>query len=201
MDLQNTIPIIEKIFVDAVDAKKYSFGGAGRLSGVGNKVATGSLRASIEAKQNGNTIEVEMVDYADDVQYGRKAGAKGVPLSAIMRWVKVKGIDASMDKPARGFDGTRRQVSLAFAINSKRKKEGKKALPIDVLLKWIKDKNIKGTIDPAKQMAFGIQKNIKKFGIKPANIINLPAEQVLDSAQFEEALSEDAVNEILKSLE
>lgn len=69
------------------------------------------------------------------------------------------------------------------------------------MLKWIKDKNIKGTIDPAKQMAFGIQKNIKKFGIKPANIIDLPAEQVLDSAQFEEALSEDAVNEILKSLE
>ena len=201
MDLQNTIPIIEKIFVDAVDAKKYSFGGAGRLSGVGNKVATGSLRASIQAKQNGNTIEVEMVDYADDVQYGRKPGAKGVPLSAIMRWVKVKGVDASMDKQAPGFDGTRRQVSLAFAINAKRKKDGKKALPIDVLLKWIKDKNIKGTFDPAKQMAFGIQKNIKKFGIKPANIIDLPAEQVLDSAQFEEALSEDAVNEILKSLE
>ena len=197
MDYSKVLPIIEKVYIDALSVQKYSYGVSG---GVGNKIATGRLRDSIQAVQSGDNIQIEMEDYAKYVASGRKPGSY-VPLSALTRWAQVKGLKFNLDEPAKGFNGTKRQVSLAFAINNKRKKEGKHFIPIDILLDWIKKEGIKGTFDNSKAAAFAISNSIRRFGIRPANIIDLPAEQVLENQEFVGNMEQSAVDEILKNLD
>lgn len=197
MDYSKVLPIIDKVFIDAISVKQYPFGVSG---GVGNKIASGRLLNSVQAVQSGDNIQVEMEDYAKYVASGRKPGSY-VPLSALMRWTKDKQINFDLDSPAKGFRGTKRQVSLAFAINNKRKRDGKHFIPIDILVDWIKKEGIKGTFDNSKAAAFAISNSIRRFGIRPANIIDLPAEQVLENQEFVGNMEQSAVDEILKNLD
>ena len=82
------------------------------------------------------------------------------------------------------------QVATAYIINRSRVKKGKKPLPMKVLINWIKDNNIKFNIDLQKGMAFAIQKNIKKFGIRAANIEDKLFEQLEQNSKFTDALEQ-----------
>jgi len=145
----------------------------GRLFGVGNKDASGSLINSLEVKvirRNTNiAIEIFANDYWQWVQSGRAAGKKPVPVSAILGWMGSRGISAT-DRNNEKYGALQSQVSTAYIINKARIKKKLKPLPMKVLLDWIKENNIKFNIELDTGMAFAIQKNIQKFGIAPANI-------------------------------
>jgi hypothetical protein len=94
---------------------------------------------------------------------------------------------------------------------------GKRGVPIQPLIEWIKarklkprdkkgrfidasDKNIKG-------MAFGIQQNIKKYGIRPAHNIEISIKKILSDPRIEQVLLDDgyfrlddAMNDLIDAL-
>lgn len=59
-----------------------------------------------------------------------------------------------------------------------------------VLLDWIKEKNVRFNIDLQRGMAFAIQKNIKEFGILPANIEDKFYDKLESSPVFIDALEQ-----------
>jgi len=146
-------------------------------SGVGDKIATGmlydSIQGDVEIGADGNAYAVlYYADYFPYVNRGRKKELKRVPLSALLQWIKVKGI--------RGKD-----------------KKGR----------FIKNMNL----------AFAIQTNIFKYGIRPSNIYdkgldgvedlfddfpnNLPPEMRAVGEQLFEAVAKDINLFIEKTLE
>ena len=171
MDIEAVANIMEEVLkgVLSLNEYKYSAKTPGRF---GNKVATGSLQASImvvpTSKKGQITFQIFANDYYKWVQSGRAAEKKGVPIDAILNWMGVRGIRAT-DKNNPKYDALQSQVSTAYIINKSRIKKGKKALPMKVLLDWIKDKNVKFGIDLDRGMAFAIQKTIKEKGILPAS--------------------------------
>ena len=70
-----------------------------------------------------------------------------------------------------------------------------------VLLDWIKAKNIKFNIDLQQGMAFGIQKNIKKFGIRPSNIEDKLFEQIQKSKEINELLLDTTFEDLVDRIE
>lgn len=122
MDLEKIAPIIEKIMKKTLEEKRYPFGFA-KFRGVGNKVASGKLRDSVEvnAIDNGSSpiIEILILKYAQWVQSGRLPGKKGVPIDAIEQWIKSRKLQGR-DKKGRYM--THR--NFAFAIQSNIKKFG-----------------------------------------------------------------------------
>jgi hypothetical protein len=158
----------------------------GRLFGVGNKDASGSLINSLEVKvirRNTNiAIEIFANDYWQWVQSGRAAGKKGVPIPAILGWMRSRGISAT-DRNNEKYGALQSQVSTAYIINKARIKKKLKPLPMKVLLDWVKEKNIRFNIDLDTGMAFAIQSNIKKFGIAPANIEDKLFDQIEQEIQ------------------
>jgi hypothetical protein len=75
---------------------------------------TGKLKDSITWKLEGDKINIYAEDYAKWVDSGRKAGAKRIPIDALMIWVEQRGI-ASGDKEVK---------NIAFAIQQKIFQEG-----------------------------------------------------------------------------
>jgi hypothetical protein len=155
MDLEQIVPIIENIFKKALEERRYPFGFA-KNKGVSNKVATGSLKNSVKVFAKNDSIQVEMNQYAQWVQSGRAPGKKGVPISAIVSWIK-----------ARKLKG--------------RDKKGR----------FIKDISF----------AFGIQKNIKKFGIRPSNWYDVAIDDMLENKQIEELLGDATIEDLINALE
>jgi hypothetical protein len=92
-------------------------------------------------------------------------------------------------------------VATAYIINKGRIKKKLKPLPMKVLLDWIKAKNIKFNIDLQQGMAFGIQKNIKKFGIRPANIEDKLFEQIQKSKEINELLLDITFEDLVDRIE
>jgi len=123
---------IGRLFVEMmkrkIEQKIYPYGQP-TSRGVGDKVATGnllnSLTSSVTMTPQGPELTITYADYFKNVNLGRRAGRKNVPIKSILDWIKVRGI--------RGRD-----------------KKGK----------FIKNLSF----------AFAIQKNIFKYGIRPANI-------------------------------
>lgn len=80
--------------------------------------ATGSLIESlkVELKEGvlGVVIEESHLDYGDYVDQGRRAGARKVPIDALMSWIQTRGI-ANEEKQVR---------SIAYAIQTKIFREG-----------------------------------------------------------------------------
>jgi hypothetical protein len=60
--------------------------------------------------------------YAEYVISGRRPGARKVPIDALLKWVKAKGIQAQSGKGRRG--GVMRDTQLAFAIQNAIYKRG-----------------------------------------------------------------------------
>ena len=127
MDLEKIAPIIEKIMKDTLEQKRYPFGFA-KFKGVGNKVASGKLRDSISVKvvkvnEGESIIQVLTAEYAQWVQSGRLPGKKGIPVDALEKWIKERGL-TGRDKKGRYI----KRRSFAFAIQSNIKKFGIKIL-------------------------------------------------------------------------
>ena len=190
MDIEAVANIMDDVLKGLLTEKIYPYGREGKF---GNKVASGSLRASImvvPTSSKGNIVfEFFANDYFQWVQSGRAAGKKGVPIDAILAWMGNRGIIAT-DKNNSKYNALQTQVSTAYIINRSRVKKGLKPLPMKVLIDWIKEKNVKFNIDLQKGMAFAIQKNIKKFGIKAADIEDKLFEQLVDNTKFIDALGQ-----------
>jgi hypothetical protein len=136
---------------DAIGKKIYPYGNPQR--GLGDKVATGKLLDSIsydvEVDTNGDPmLVISYIDYFQNVNWGRRK-EKG-------RLVRKKG-----------------RLVLEGGV------------PIPALLEWIKvrglqGRNRKGQFIPRLSFAFAIQRNIYKFGIRPANIYDKGLDGLLD---------------------
>ena len=83
-----------------------------------NHRATGKLISSLDYRiiksVEGTDLIVEMNDYGEWVNKGRRKGAKKVPIPALVEWIKQKGI-ATNNKKVLG---------IAFAIQKTIQKEG-----------------------------------------------------------------------------
>lgn len=200
MDIETVANIMDDVLKGLLDEDIYPYP-AGRNFGIGNKVASGRLRASIEViptKRKGSIVfEVFANDYFQWVQSGRAKDKKPVPLDAILDWMQERGIFAT-DIGNVKYKALQSQVSTAYIINKKRIRDGKKALPMKVLIDWIKKKDVKFNIDLQKGMAFAIQKNIVKFGINPANIEDKLFEKLQSpESKFTDALGQYTFDEFV----
>lgn len=163
--MQEVATVFQVMLKEALIKKIYPYGNP--QSGTGDKYASGNLYNSIqtfvEIDPNGEpTILVEYLDYYDFVNAGRLPGVKRVPTSALIDWIRIRGIRTSDDFGTNG---------IAYAINKSRKNKGKKPLPLNVLKEWIKKKGLKMSEEKKTlSLAFAIQQNIYKFGIRPTNI-------------------------------
>jgi hypothetical protein len=156
MDLEKIAPIIEKIMKDTLEQKRYPFGFA-KFKGTGNKVASGKLRDSIsvvtkKVNKDETIIQVLSAEYAQWVQSGRLPGKKGVPVDALEKWIKDRGLTG-------------------------------------------RDK--KGRFIKRRSFAFAIQKNIKKFGIRPSNFLDVALEMIADDPKIMDLIEEGSFEELL----
>jgi len=159
MDLEKIAPIIESILKKTLEQKKYPFGFS-KFRGVGNKVASGKLRDSIQVttKRSGNEtiIQVLAEQYSQWVQSGRLPGKKGIPISVLEKWIKERGLQG-------------------------RDKKGK----------FIK----------RESFAFAIQNNIKKFGIRPSNFLDVALETIAEDERIMSLIEEGSFEELINLIE
>ena len=159
MDLEKIAPIIENILKKTLEQKRYPFGFA-KFRGVGNKVASGKLRDSIQVKvveqKDGTIVQVLAEEYSKWVQSGRAPGKKGVPISALEKWIKERGLTG---------------------------------------------RNKKGQFINRRSFAFAIQNNIKKFGIRPSNFLDVALEMIADDPKIMELLEGEAYDELINLIE
>lgn len=86
------------------------------------------------------------------------------------------------------------------------RKKGKYA-PIKPLLQWIKDRNLKGRDKKTGRyitdlsFAFGISRNIKNFGIRPADFVYLSIEDIIKNPKITELLEGGAMSDLIKAIE
>jgi hypothetical protein len=136
MDINRIAPVIKEVLQDTLSEKRYPFGFS-KNRGIGDKVASGRLRDSVDvnvSQNRGNeVIEIYMESYGPFVQSGRLPGKKGVPISAIEQWIK--------DRKLLG-------------------------------------RNKKGRFITRRSFAFAIQQNIKKFGIRPSNFLDISIQKL-----------------------
>lgn len=153
MNLESIAPIIEDIIKESLSEKVYPFG-FGQNTGVGNKVASGRLRDSVQVNvvQSGDITELQilMENYWQWVQSGRLKGKGYVPIGSLMKWIKDRGIN-----PKNG--------------------------------------NVKG-------MAYAISKNINKFGIRPANFLDLSFSKIMEDQRIIDALGESTYEDLINAI-
>ena len=129
-ELEKLGKMFKDFYQDKIDEKIYPFGNP-KIRGLGNKVASGNLYNSLSVKvidtEDGLMLELSYADYLKNVNFGRRKGKGKVPIKALLKWIKDRGLKG-------------------------RNKKGK----------YIKDLSF----------AFGIQQNIFKYGIRPANIFD-----------------------------
>jgi hypothetical protein len=82
---------------------------------------------------------------------------------------------------------------------------GKGFVPVGSLLKWIKQRGLKGRNKKGKfikdiSFAFAIQKNIKKFGIRPANFIDVSIDKIISDPRITELLGEAGYEELINAI-
>lgn len=159
MDLEKIAPIIEGILKKTLEQKRYPFGFA-KFKGVGNKVASGKLRDSIQVKvvkqKDETIIQVLAEQYSQWVQSGRLPGRGKVPISALEKWIKERGLQG-------------------------------------------RDK--KGKFITRKSFAFAIQSNIKKFGIRPSNFLDVALEMIGNDPRIMELIGDEAYEELIDLIE
>lgn len=168
MDLERLAPIVEQIFKQVLSEKRYAFGRP-NVKGLSNKIASGTLKNSIKVVQTKEDTLVVLgpgglplnQTYGDwggrgDVNIGRRAGLKGVPISVLEEWIKQRGLTG-------------------------------------------RDK--KGRFMKRKSFAFAIQTNIKKFGIRPTNFIEISLDTLVENKEFIEKIEQITVEEIIDIIE
>jgi len=159
MDLSKIAPILVEAVKKSLKEKRYPFG-AGKYKGIGNKVASGKLYNSVSAQikktNEGGAIQISMEQYGPFVQSGRAPGRKGVPISAIEKWIKSRGL---------------------------------------------KGRDKKGKYITNKSFAFAIRQNIIKFGIKPANFIDIAVEDLMKNEEITKLLGDQAFEDLINAIE
>ena len=98
-------------------APGYRGEGTIRPGSPGNKVATGqllnSLTATVVRTPQGSQLVITYMDYFEAVNLGRRPEKKRVPISALLDWIKIRGIKGR-NKRGRFIPN----LSLAFAIQT-----------------------------------------------------------------------------------
>ena len=151
MDYDKIAQIVVDNLKEALEEKRYKFGNPPRPTRLGNKIASGKLQDSISATTSQDAISIKMENYGQWVQSGRRKGEKGVPISALLR--------------------------------------------------WIKDRRIKSKDLTDRQLAFAIQRNIKKFGIRPSNWFDVAIDNMFDDPRFIDVFETTVADEIDMKLE
>ncbi len=101
---------------EEIQKKQYPYGNP--IKGMGDKVASGkllnSIQYDIETDTQGNPVMVlSYIDYFENVNLGRRKERKKVPISAILDWIKVRGLQGR-NKKGRFIP----RLSFAFAIQT-----------------------------------------------------------------------------------
>jgi hypothetical protein len=83
---------------------------------------------------------------------------------------------------------------------------GKKGVPISALENWIKSRGLqgrdkKGQFIKRKSFAFAIQNNIKKFGIRPSNFLDVALEMIADDPKIMDLIGDEAYDDLINLIE
>ena len=83
---------------------------------------------------------------------------------------------------------------------------GKKGVPVDALEQWIKERGLtgrdkRGRFIKRRSFAFAIQANIKKFGIRPSNFLDVALEMIANDPKIMELIGDNAYEELLNLIE
>ena len=86
------------------------------------------------------------------------------------------------------------------------RRPGKGNVPIKSLLDWIKERNLKGRDKKGRfisnlSFAFAIQKNIKRYGIRPSNFIDISIEKLMADERIVTLIGEATVEELINAIE
>lgn len=119
LDLEKLAELIEGYFKESLTEKRYRYGLPQR-KGISDKIASGSLYNSVKAIPGLGEIGIEMNTYGKFVQSGRFPGKKGVPIDALVAWIKDRGLRPKKGQTIRG---------MAFGIQKHIKKYGIPAQP------------------------------------------------------------------------
>ncbi len=82
---------------------------------------------------------------------------------------------------------------------------GRGYVPVGSLMAWIKQRGLKGRDKKGrfmtdKSFAFAIQKNIKKFGIRPANFLDVSMEKIMADQRITDLLGEAAYDDLINAI-
>jgi len=83
---------------------------------------------------------------------------------------------------------------------------GKGFVPVGSLMKWIKQRGLKGRDKKGRYMtdksfAYAIQKNINKFGIRPANFLDISIQKIMNDPRIIELLGDAAYEDLINTIE
>jgi hypothetical protein len=101
---------------EEIQKKQYPYGNP--VKGMGDKVASkkllDSIQYDVEVDTKGDAVLVlSYIDYFQNVLFGRRAEKKKVPVSAILDWIKVRGLQGR-NKKGQFIP----RLSFAFAIQT-----------------------------------------------------------------------------------
>jgi hypothetical protein len=82
---------------------------------------------------------------------------------------------------------------------------GKGYVPVGSLMMWIKQRGLKGRNKKGKfisdkSFAFAIQKNIKKFGIRPANFLDISIEKIMADERITNLIGEATYDDLINTI-
>ena len=83
---------------------------------------------------------------------------------------------------------------------------GKKMVPITPLIQWIKARKLKGRnkfgrFITNESFAFAIATNIKKYGIRPANFVDISIEKIFEDPRIAELIGEATYDDLINAIE
>ncbi len=83
---------------------------------------------------------------------------------------------------------------------------GKKGVPISAIEEWIKSRGLQGRDKTGKfikrrSFAFAIQNNIKKFGIRPSNFLDVALETIAQDQKIMDLLGDAAYEDLIDLIE
>jgi hypothetical protein len=83
---------------------------------------------------------------------------------------------------------------------------GKGYVPVGSLLKWIKQRGLKGRDKKGRYMkdlsfAYAIQKNINKFGIRPANFLDISIDKIMADERIMTLIGDATYEDLINTLE